>query len=218
MKMRRAMLAAFIIALVLIILLVSLREYYVAIALTVGAVILTRRELWHLMKKRKLPPFDERVRENMKKSARNGFIFFAVASASLMLFFSINLTYIVNRHPVQIMSGLFLAGGLVYLLSYVFYDRVEPKLDEKELRRLKTFLQVAGIAAGACITSLILHNAVGVVLGLEEPVFFVIAVILSPGAIAVGLIGSLVIFARGLRRKAVPQTSELMSQGNVAQE
>jgi len=88
-------------------------------------------------------------------------------------------------------------------------------LDEKELRRLKKFLQVAGIAAGACITSVILHNAVSAVLGLEEPVFFVIAVILSPGAIAVGLIGSLVIFARGVVRRRLPGKSERTSQGDV---
>jgi hypothetical protein len=216
MKMRTALLAAFVVALILIVLLVSLREYYVAIALTVGTVILTRRELWYMMKKRKLPPFDERVRENMKKSARNGFIFFAAASAALMLAYTINLVYVTNRSPVQIMSALFLAGGLVYLLSYVFYDRVEPKLGEKELRRLKSFLQVAGIAAGACIASVILHNVVSAVLGLEEPVFFVIAVILSPGAIAVGLIGSLVIFARGVVRKRLP--SERVSEGDVVQE
>ena len=201
MRMRRALLAASIIALVLIILLVSLKEYYVAVALSVGIFIIGRREFWHLLKKRKLPPFDERVRENMAKSARNGFIFFAIASASLMLCLSINLVYITNLDPVHIMSGLFLAGGLVYLLSYVFYDRVEPKLREGELRKLKTFLRVAGIAAGAGVSSVILHNAVSALAGVEEPVFFVIAVLVSPGAIAVGLIGSLIICARGLLRK-----------------
>ena len=208
MKMRRALLAVWILAVILIVLLVSLREYYVAIALTVGAVILTRRELWYLFKNRKLPPFDERVRENMGKSARNGFIFFIVASASLMLGCTINLTYIVDRNPVHIMSGLFLTGGLVYLLSYIFYDRVEAKLDEKELKRLKTFLQVAGIAAGAFVSSFILHNVASAILGFEEPVFFIIAVILSPGAIAVGLIGSLVIFAKGLLRRHLPEMTE----------
>jgi hypothetical protein len=165
MKMRRALLAAGIMALVLVILLVSLKEYYVAIALAVGILIIGRREFWHLIRKRKLPPFDERVRENIRKSAQNGFIFFAIASASLMLFFSINLTYVTGRNPVHIMSGLFLADGLVYLLSYIFYDRVEPRLSEGELRRLKTFLQVAGIAAGAGGSSVILHNAVGALLG-----------------------------------------------------
>jgi len=85
---------------------------------------------------------------------------------------------------------------------------VEPKLSEKELRKLKTFLQVAGIAVGAGISSVILHNAVSAVLELEEPVFFVIAVILSPTAIAVGLIGSLVIFARGLLRRHLAQATD----------
>lgn len=208
MKTKRALLASCIIALALIIALVSLREYYVAIAFAVGILIIGHREFWHLIRKRKLPPMDERVRENMGKSARNGFIFFAVASASLMFCFTINLVYIVNLNPVHVMSGLFLAGGLVYLLSYIFYDRVEPKLDERESRRLKKFLQVAGISAGACIISVILHNAVSALLGIEEPVFFIIAVILSPGAVAVGLIGGLVIFTRGFLRKSLPKTSE----------
>ncbi len=205
MKMRRALLAAGIMALVLVILLVSLKEYYVAIALAVGIFIIGRREFWHLIRKRRLPPFDERVRQNMGKSARNGFIFFAIASAALMLFFSINLSYVTDRNPVHITSGLFLAGGLVYLLSYIFYDRIEPKLSEGELRRLKTFLRVAGIAAGAGVSSFILHNAVSALLGVEEPVFFIIAVILSPGAIAVGLVGGLVICVRGLARKQLAQ-------------
>jgi hypothetical protein len=142
----------------------------------------------------------------MRKSARNGFIFFVIASAALMLFFSINLSYVADRNPVHLTSGLFLAGGLVYLLSYIFYDRIEPKLSEGELRRLKTFLQVAGIAAGAGVSSFILHNAVSALSGVEEPVFFVIAVLLSPGAIAVGLVGGLVICVRGLARKQLAQT------------
>ena len=208
MKTQRALLAAFIIALILIIVLVSVKEYYVAIAVAVGALIIGHREVWHLIKRKKLPPIDERVRENIARSTRNGFIFFAVASASMMLFFTINLTYVVSHDPVHIMSGIFLAGGLVYLLSYIFYDRAEPKLDERELTRLRTFLQVAGIAAGAFIISFILHNAISAVLGLEEPVFFIIAVILSPGAMAVGLIGSLIIFIKGLARKRLPETSE----------
>ncbi len=191
----------FIVALIVTIILISVKAYYVAVALIVGTLILRHRELWSLVRRRKLPPVDERVRENMAKSARNGFIFFAIASASLMLCLSINLVYITNLNPVHIMSGLFLAGGLVYLLSYVFYDRVEPKLREGELRKLETFLQVAGIAAGAGVSSVILHNAVSALAGVEEPVFFVIAVLVSPGAIAVGLIGSLVIYARGLLRK-----------------
>jgi len=208
MKMKRALLAVGIIALVLIVLLVSLQEYYVAIALAVGIFIIGRRELWHLIRKRRLPPFDERVRQNMVKSARNGFIFFAVASALLMLFVTINLNYIANLKAVHVMSGLFLAGGLVYLLSYIFYDRVEPKLREGELRRLKTFLQVAAIATGAGVSSFILHNIVSGLVGVEEPVFFLIGVLLAPAAMGVGLVGSLVFFIKGLSRKQLPEIDQ----------
>lgn len=208
MKMRRALLATSITGLIMIILLISLKEYYVAIALAVGTFIIGRREFWHLIRRRKLPPFDERIRENMGKAARNGFIFFAIASATLMMFFSINLTYVVRHNPVHAMGGLFLAGGLVYLVSYIFYDRVEPRLREDELKKLKTFLKVASIGAGAGISSIILHNAISALAGVEEAVFFVIAVILSPGAIAVGLIAGLVIYARGLLRKQLPQKAE----------
>ena len=207
MKTKQAFLVVSIIALLLIITLISLQQYYVAITLAVGAVITGRRELWHLARTRKLPPFDERVRENMKKSARNGFIFFAIATVSLMLLITINLKYL-DGYLMHIISGIFLAGCLIYMVSYIFYDRVEPKLEERDLSRLRKFLHIAGIAAGAGLTSVILHNAVSAVLGVEEPVFFIIAVFLSPGAIAVGLIGGLVIFTRGLRSKREVKPSE----------
>ena len=63
MKMKRAYLAIAITALVVTVLLISLRAYYVAIALIAGALIIGHRELWSLLRSRKLPPIDERVRE-----------------------------------------------------------------------------------------------------------------------------------------------------------
>jgi len=125
-----------------------------------------------------------------------------------MLPFSV--TLIMNPNTVHVLGGLFLSGGTVYLLSYIYYDRVEPKLDERWLKMLKTFLLVAGISLGAFIISVFLHNAIyglfihwfGVDfwdrIGIaDEPVFFSIA-LLSIVAFAVGIIGSLVIFLKGL--------------------
>jgi len=43
-----------------------------------------------------------------------------------------------------------------------------------------------------------LHNAISGLFGIEEPVFFSIAVLVSPLAFAVGLVGSLVFFVKGL--------------------
>lgn len=190
----------FIVALVVTVVLISLKAYYVAVALVVGTVIMRHRELWSLITKRKLPPVDERVRENTGKAIRNGFIFFAAVTAILMLPFTVILTE--GPDTVQVLAGLFLSAGLVYLLSYLLYDRAEPKMSEKRLKLLKTFLLVVGISIGAFIIAVFLHNALSGLLGVEEPVFFIIAVMLAPLALAVGLIGSLVLFVMGLAGKS----------------
>ena len=211
MKTKRLLLAVAITALVVAVILISLEAYYVAIALITGALIIGHRELWSLIRRKRLPPIDERVRENTSKAIRNGFIFFALASAFLMLPFSVRL--IETPDTVHVLGGLFLSGGMVYLVSYLFYDRAEPGLGEKGLKMLKIFLMVAGISLGAFIISVFLHNAI---YGLfivwfgedfwdrigvgDEPVFFFIA-LLSIVALAVGIIGSLVMFIKGLFSK-----------------
>jgi len=201
MKTKRVLLAVSIIAVIVTIILIWLKAYYVVIALLAGALLIGHRELWSVVRRRKLPPIDERVRENTTKSIRNGFIFLIIALPFLMLPFST----ILIREPdiVHVLGGLLISGGVVYLLSYVFYDRIEPKLDEKRLKMLKAFLLIAGIALGTFVISVFLHNALSGLLGIEEPVFFVIAVFIAPSALAVGLIGGLVIFIRGLFSKAL---------------
>ena len=200
MKTKRVLLGVSIAALILTAVLISLRAYYVLIALIVGTLIIGHREFWSVIRRKKLPPIDERVRENVGKSVRNGFIFFAVATAYIMLAFSINRS--MEPDMVHVMGGLLLSGGTAYLLSYLFYDRAEPKLDERGLRMLKTFLMVAGISLGAFIISVLLHNAISGLFGIEEPVFFIIAVFLCPLALAVGVVGGLVMFLKGLFSKA----------------
>ncbi len=208
MKTRKTFIAISIVALIVTILLISLRAYYVTIALVAGTLIIGHREFWSLIRRRKLPPVDERVRANAGKAIRNGFIFFAIASAFLMLPFSAGLTS--DTNTVHVLGGLFLSGGTVYLVSYLFYDRAEPRLGERGLKLLRTFLLVAGISLAAGIISIFLHNAIyGLFIhylgadfwdrtGLgDEPVFFFIALI-SILAFAVGLIGSLVVFLKGL--------------------
>ena len=211
MKTKKVFLAVSITALILTVALISLKAYYVAIALVVGTLLIGHRELWSLLRRRKLPPIDERVRENTSKSVRNGFIFFAVATAFLMLPFSVRL--VEAPDTVHVLGGLFISAGAVYLLSYLFYDRVGPGLSERGLKMLRIFLRVAGISLGAFIISVFLHNAIyglfihffgtdfwdRVGLG-DEPVFFFIAII-SAFSFAVGLIGSLVIFIKGLFSK-----------------
>ena len=208
MKMRKALLAAIIIAVILMVVLISTREYYIAIALGVEVLLVFRREIWYLARYRRLPPFDERFQDNVKKAARNSFVYMSVATVFLMLAYAINIDYVVDYEPLQVLSWLLISSGLVYLLSYIFYDRAEPKLRPPEVGRFWTFLRIAGIAFGSGITSIFLHGVIGRLGVVEEPVFFVIGVLLAPAAMGVGLVGSLVFFIKGLSRKQLPEIDQ----------
>ena len=201
MKTKRAFLAVSITALILTVLLISLQAYYVVVALVAGLLIIGHREIWFLVRTGKLPPVDERVRQSSGRAVRNGFIFYAIATAFLMLAFTLNKT--ADPDIVNVLGGLFFSAGVVYLLSYFYYDRVEPNLGERGLKMIKRFLLLAGISLGAFIISFFLHNFLSGLLGVEEPVFFIIAVIVSPLGLAVGLIGALVLFIKGLVSKPV---------------
>ncbi len=196
MKKKKALIALAVTTLIVIILLISLRAYYAVIALLVGTLLMRHREIWSLIKKRKLPPIDERVRENTGKSIRNGFIFLVSALVFLMLPFSVRIIEAPNT--VHVLGGLVLSSGAVYLFSYLFYDRVKPGLEAGRLKMLRIFLLVAGISVTVFIISVFLHNLISGLFAIEEPVFFIIAVFVSPLAVAVGLIGSLVMFIKGL--------------------
>ncbi len=199
--MKKLLWTIFIGTLVAIVVLIAGEQYYVAVALIAGTIVMMHREIWSLVRKRKLPPVDERVKENTGKAIRNGFIYFAAATALLMLPFTEIITK--NVQTVHVLAGLFLSAGLVYLLSYLYYDRAQPKMDEKPLKLLKTFLLISGLSVGTFIVSVFLHNALSALFGVEEPVFFIIAVILSPLVLAAGIIGSLVILIIGLSRRSL---------------
>ena len=198
--MKKLSWAIFIAALLMTIILVAAEQYYVAVALVIGTVIMWHRELWAFLRKRKMPPVDERVRENTGKAVRNGFVYFAAATVLLMLPFTGIITD--NSQTVHVLAGLFLSAGLVYMLSYFYYDRARPRMTARMLRLQKTFLLILGLSVGVFIISVFLHNILCALTGFEEPVFFIIAVILSPLALAVGIIGSLVLLFMGLAKKS----------------
>ncbi len=196
MKAKKILCVVFITALVIALVMIALEQYYVAVALVVGTVIMRHRELWSLIKERTLPPVDERARENTSRAIRNGFVFFAVVTAFLLLPFSVRLTE--EPVTVHVLSVLFLSVGLVYMLSYLFYDRVEPRMMENYLRKFRLFLMIAGLLLGIGIISIFLHNAISGLFGFEEPVFFIIGVIVAPLGLVAGIVGSLVFFIMGL--------------------
>ena len=185
-----------IITLVVTILLIAVEQYYVAVALFLGIIIMWHREIWSLLTRKQMPPADERVRENTSKAIRNGFIYFAVVTAVLMMPFGEIVTD--KLDTPHVLGALFLSSGLVYMLSYLFYDRAGPEISEKRLKLLKTFLILAALSLPVFIIGVFMHNALSALFDVEELVFFFIAVIIAPLVLAIGLIGSLVLVVMGL--------------------
>jgi len=64
---------------------------------------------------------------------------------------------------------------------------------------LKKFVLTMSISAGAFVVSVLAHNAISAWFGIEEPVFFFIAIILAPVAFLVGAVGSIVIISKRLK-------------------
>ena len=104
------------------------------------------------------------------------------------------------------------AGALIVVWVYLvwmvrkkkanlFHDQMEPKLAERRLKRLKAFLLVAGISLAVAIVGVILHNALYALSGIEEHVWFLIAIV-ALYVFAAGTIGGLVIFLKGRREWA----------------
>ncbi len=196
MKTKKAFLSLFITAIVMIIIFFLLEVYYAVGAIVIGVLIIGHRELWSLIRKRKLPPIDERVKENINKSIRNSFIFFGAASFLTMLF------YIADKYePIQprmeyFLGGLLLSVGIVYTLSYLFYDRVEANLDRKGLKIIRIFSLLAGISLIVFTINAFFVNTIFP--SIEFLAFHRILLYVSPFVFAVGVIGSTIIFIKGL--------------------
>ncbi len=83
----------------------------------------------------------------------------------------------------------------------LFHDQMEPKLAERRLKMLKTFLLVAGISLAVAIVGVVMHNVLYALSEIEEAVFFSIALV-GIYVFATGTIGGLVIFLKGRREWA----------------
>ena len=61
---------------------------------------------------------------------------------------------------------------------------------------LKKYLWLMGISAGAFVVSVLAHNLISGWFGIEEAVFFIIAVFICPAAFLVGALGSIIALIR----------------------
>jgi hypothetical protein len=196
MKTRLILIAYAVISVLGLMVLLSRENVYVVLALILGFLLLGHRELWSLVRYRRLPVIDERVRDNLTSAMRLTGGFFFIASIVLILLLRFDIFE--NTPTGLIISGQLVIVGFVYLIGYHYYDRVRPNLGEKAMRWMKRCLIMAGLSLSTIALAIALHNLVSALLGFEEAFFFILGLLVAPAVLAASLMGSLAIFIKGL--------------------
>jgi hypothetical protein len=196
MKTRLIMIAYAVISLLVLMILLSRENVYVVLALIVGFLLLGHRELWSLIRYRRLPIIDERVKNNLTSAMRLTGVFFFIASIVLILMMRFN---VFQYTPTAlIIGGQLVIVGIVYVVAYHYYDRVCPSLGERAMRWLRICLITAGLSLSTIALAIALHNLVSAWFGFEDAFFFILGLLVAPAVLAASLLGSLAIFIKGL--------------------
>ncbi|MFC1968505.1 hypothetical protein ACFLVX_03855 [Chloroflexota bacterium] len=196
MKTRLILIAYAAISLLGLMMLLSRENVYMMIALIIGFVLLGHRELWSLARYRRLPVIDERVKNNLTSAMRLTGVFFFIASIVLILLLRFDVFQ--DTPTGLIISGQLVVIGIVYLVGYHSYDRVLPNLGERAMRWFKICLITAGLSLSTIALAIALHNLVSAWFGFEDAFFFILGLLVAPAILAASLLGSLVIFIKGL--------------------
>jgi hypothetical protein len=127
---------------------------------------------------------------------------FALVSIFALLFALVGLGGRVVRFPLSLLVVLAIAFVLLGLVVVVLTVRLQ------EARTKKIFFLMAGASAAAMPICALLHNVVYALFilwfgegfwerhGADEPVFFILAIVVFPALFLVGAIGSIVFLAK----------------------
>jgi hypothetical protein len=195
-KIKWILIAYAVISILALMLLLSRENLYVVIALALGFLLMGHREIWSLIRYLKLPVIDERVRTNLADAMRFTGIFFFIENIVLILLLRFNVFKDVSTG--LIISGQLVLLGFVYLIGYHYYDRVSPGLGKRGAKWLKICLITTGLSLSTIALAIVLHNMLGAWLGYEDAIFFILALLVAPAVLAVSLLGSMIIYIKGL--------------------
>lgn len=95
----------------------------------------------------------------------------------------------------------FISWVAFFLLGLALIVLIVKKKVEGLQGLLKKFLLLTGASAVGFFVFVLLHNAVGGLFGVEEPFFFILAVIVCPLGFLVGATGTIVLFLKKRKRK-----------------
>jgi heme/copper-type cytochrome/quinol oxidase subunit 4 len=146
MKGRVIYLFFLIATLIVITVLFFTKIYYAAVALVFSWLIISHREIWSLIRHRKLPPIDERISENISKSLRNSFIFFILLIIFTILIYSTLPSTLLKPALESYLAVLLACIGIIYALSYLYFDRIEANLSNMSEKVLR-YCMIIGIAS-----------------------------------------------------------------------
>jgi len=160
-------------------------------------VLLGHRELWSLIRYRRLPIIDEQVKNNLTSAMRLTGVFFFITSIVLVLMMRFNVFQ--DTPTALIISGQLVIEGIAYVVGYHYYDRVRPNLRERAMRWFKICLITAGLSLSTIALVIAPHNLLSARFGFENTFFFIpLGLLVAPAVLAANLLGSLVIFIRAL--------------------
>ena len=196
MKTRIILIVYSVISVLGLMLLLSRENIYIVIALIMGILLLWHRELWSLIRYRRLPVMDERVQYNLARALQVAGVFFFIISIVLILAMRFNVFR--DTAAGLIIGGQLVIVGLVYLIGYHYYDRVRPNLGERAMRWLKICLITAGVSLSTVALAIVLHNMISALFSFEEVFFFIVGLLVAPAVLFVSILGSLVIYIKGL--------------------
>ena len=184
-------------ALLIAIIFIALKFYSLAAVIVIGAIIAGHREIWSLIRYRKMPPNDERVQENIDKSIRNSFLAFIIASLITLLF------YVVAEYAridlEYFLVVLILLVELVYVISYLFYDKIEANLGKRDFKALKILAVFEAASLIFFILTIFFPGMIFLFFGMTDNELILRLWDLVPiGVFSLGIIGSSVIFVKGL--------------------
>jgi hypothetical protein len=195
-KTRIILIVYSVISILVLMLLLSRENVYIVLALILGILLLWHREIWSLIRYRRLPVMDERVQYNLAGALQIAGVFFFIISIVLILLLRFNIFRDITAG--LIISGQLVLVGLVYLIGYHYYDRVRPSLGERSMRWLKICLITAGLSLSNIALSIALHNMISAWFGFEEAFFFIVGLLVAPAVLVISLLGSLALYIMGL--------------------
>ncbi len=99
-----------------------------------------------------------------------------------------------NMSLRQIMIIFSFASWILFLILGIILGVLTLK--SKVKGKLKAYLLLTGFSSAGFFIAIILHNLIFALFGVEEAVFFIIAIVICPICFLIGAIGSIVMFRR----------------------